>query len=336
MRAREGDMIEAGGAIFDVKGLLHPPSKVVASLHFLSDLGGNRTKGSLSYRKIFQLSERQRLLKEKFPGYLVLDPVFGGEMCEVPAKDIERYYGPANRLQELRREGGSDHVEKLAVSFVELIKDASNITWRNLGISGSILAGLHTQRSDIDPVVYGSKNCRKVYEALKAMLQSREGPAKRYDAKGLRRLYASRSKDTIMSYGNFVRTESRKVLQGVISGRDYSIKLIKDWDEIADEYGSVRYSNAGYARIKARIADDSEAIFTPSCYHIENVELLDGQTAGPIEEIVSFRMRFCEQARKGEEIIAKGKVERVQKRRGEESFRLVVGSKKSDSIILAK
>lgn len=203
-----------------------------------------------------------------------------------------------------------------------------------MGISGSILVGLHTPLSDIDPVVYELKNCRKVYEALKAMLQSGEGLARPYDTEGLKKLYASRSKDTIVSFENFIRIESRKVLQGIISGRDYSMRLIKDWGEIADEYGSVRYSFAGCAKIKAKIADDAEAIFTPSCYRIENVEVLEGPNVRPIDEITSFRMRFCEQAKKGEEVIAQGKVERVQGRE-QETYRLMIGNKVSDFMILA-
>ena len=40
---REGDLIENNqNIIFDVKGLVHPPSKVIAFPRFIPDISGNR------------------------------------------------------------------------------------------------------------------------------------------------------------------------------------------------------------------------------------------------------------------------------------------------------
>ena len=42
-RAREGDYVETfDGHIFDVKGLVHPPRKVIAYLKYVPDLFGER------------------------------------------------------------------------------------------------------------------------------------------------------------------------------------------------------------------------------------------------------------------------------------------------------
>jgi len=65
------------------------------------------------------------------------------------------------------------------------------------------------------------------------------------------------------------------------------------------------------------------------------VKNLEGPRVEPIEEIVSFRGRFCEQARKGETVIAQGKVEKVQREENREHFRLLLGNKVSDHMILA-
>jgi predicted nucleotidyltransferase len=75
-------------------------------------------------------------------------------------------------------------------------------------------------------------------------------------------------------------------------------------------------------------------IFTPCCYKIEDVKLLDGTPVQTIEEIVSFRGRFCEQAKNGETVVAQGKVERVQKLGEREHYRLLLGNKTSDHMIL--
>jgi predicted nucleotidyltransferase len=91
----------------------------------------------------------------------------------------------------------------------------------------------------------------------------------------------------------------------------------------------------GHAKIKAEIEDDSEAIFSPCCYKIKNVSTREG-VRFPIEEIASFRGRFCEQARVGEVVIAQGKVEQVTDNKQRlEYFRLLLGNKPTDYMILA-
>jgi predicted nucleotidyltransferase len=124
-------------------------------------------------------------------------------------------------------------------------------------------------------------------------------------------------------------------MQGKFLGRDYFVRFVKDWNEVKEKYGDVRYVNVGNARIEATVADDSESVFTPCIYKIGNVQVLEGPSVGHIEEIASFRGRFCEQARIGEVIIAQGKVERVTNTiRKREYFRLLVGNKPSDYVIL--
>jgi len=209
------------------------------------------------------------------------------------------------------------------------------VPWSKLGISGSILVKLHTPTSDIDSIVYGSENCYKIYSALRSLLRDGESPVKPYSLKELKKLFDFRSKDTVTRFEDFVRTDSRKVLQGKFMGRDYFIRFVKEWNEIEEKYGTILYKPEGYAKIKAKVVDDSEAIFTPCSYKIENVEILEGTCVEPIEEIVSFRGRFCEQAKSGEMVIAQGKVERLQKEGEREYHRLLLGNKISDHMILA-
>jgi predicted nucleotidyltransferase len=125
-------------------------------------------------------------------------------------------------------------------------------------------------------------------------------------------------------------------MQGKFLGTDYFIRFVKNWNEINECYGDVQYKNVGAAEVNATVVDDSEAIFTPCVYNVDNTHILDGPQVGHIEKIVSFRGRFCEQARVGEAVIARGKLERViDKRRGLEYFRLLLGNKPSDFMILA-
>ena len=334
-KAREGDFIETfEGLIFDVKGLMHPPNRIIAFLRYFPDEKGERKKEGTSYSKIYSLSKRYALLKERHPQYLVYNPVFDETLCEVSVDAVQKHYKPIEKLRQLRSSNSLDMLESLGLQLAKLLKETANISWDVIGISGSIMVRLHTQGSDVDPIVYGSENCRKVYSALKNLLSEKQRPVKSYTQKELKALFDFRSKDTIMSYEDFVRSESRKVIQGKFLHKDYFIRFVKDWSEIREKYGDVHYVNVGYARIKATVVDDSESIFTPCIYKISDVHVLEGEKSEPIKEIASFRGRFCEQARNGEVVIAQGKVEQViHNRQKHEYFRLLLGNKPSDHFV---
>lgn len=338
MRTREGDLVEnAQGLVFDVKGLVHPPSRVIAFVRYFFDERGERRKNGTTYDKVYSLSKRFALLKERFPQYLAYDPVFDETLCEVPISDIKKHYDPAAKLQELRDSGGLDELERKALQLAELLKQAANVPWASVGISGSILVGLHVPKSDIDPIVYGSENCRKAYSALDEFLKDANSPFGSYNRDELKALFDFRSKDTTMSLEDFVRTDSRKVIQGKFMGTDYFVRFVKDWDEVGEKYGDVQYKNVGYAKVRATIADDSESIFTPCTYRVENAAILEGSGIQSIQEIASFRGRFCEHARTGEKVIAQGKVEHVtDRRRDREYFRLLIGNKPSDYMVIER
>ncbi len=337
MKAREGDILrDLDGIIFDVKGLVHPPNKVIAFPRFIPDPRGNRVREEVAYRKVYSMSARFKFLEQNFPQFIVYDSIFDEKLCEIPLENVKHHYKPVNRLRELRHCNRLDSLEKDALSFLELVKERANMPWSKIGISGSLLVKLHTPSSDIDPIIYGGENCRKVYEALKSLMQDSKSHVKAYAIEDLQKLFEFRVEDTKVSFKDFVRTEPRKVLQGKFKDRDYFMRFVKDWREIREEYGTIQYRNVGYARIKAEIADDSEAIFTPCNYKLKNVEILDGTSMCPIEEIASFRGRFCEQARTSETVIAQGKVERVMDdRQNREHFRLLLGNQPSDYMVLA-
>jgi hypothetical protein len=336
MRAREGDLIEtAEGLIFDVKGLVHPPVRIFAFPRYFQTAKGERRRGETAYGKVYSLLERRKMLEKRFPRYLVRDFVLDETLCEVPMADIVKHYDPVEKLQTLRASANLGSLERKAVQLAELLKERASVPWNSIGISGSILVGLHTTSSDIDPVVYGSDNCRKVHSALREFLKDEASPFKPYTQEDLKALFDFRSKDTVVLFEDFVRTESRKAQQGKFMGKNYFIRFVKDWNEITERYDDVSYRNVGYAKIEAAIADDSESIFTPCRYVVENVKVVEGLKLEPIAEIASFRGRFCEQAKRGETVIAQGKVERVSDRvQDREHCRLLLGNRPEDYMVL--
>jgi predicted nucleotidyltransferase len=337
MEFREGDLIESkDNIVFDVKGLVHPPNRVVAFIRYVPDSNGNRERDGKRYSKFYALSKRYDLLKREYPQYLVSDPVFNTLLCEVPVEDVKQHYQPAQGLQNLRNRNNLDDTEKTALQFMEVLKENARVPWSKLGVSGSILVNLHESSSDIDLIVYGSETGYRVQAAMKELLEDENSPFEAYDLDGLRELFDFRSKDTNVSFEDFVRTDSRKISHGKFRGKHFFIRFVKDLDEISEQYGSIIYTPEGNARIKATVVDDSESLFTPCSYKLANVEILEGAKVEPIEEIVSFRGRFCEHARSGEVVVAEGKVERVHQEGKDDHFRLLLGSKPSDHMILVR
>ena len=227
-------------------------------------------------------------------------------------------------------------LEDKALLLAQTLKAEANIPWSSIGISGSIMAGLTTEKSDIDPLVYGVENCRKAYVALQKLLKKEDSGFKPYTQTELQELFDFRSKDTQMSFEDFVLVESRKAFQGKFMGTDYFIRFVKDWNEINEQYGDVCFKNSGYAKITAKIADSTDSLFTPCTYKLKEVHVVEGPKLAANKEIVSFRGRFCEQAANGEEIEAQGKVELVtNKKSGGEHYRLILGNKPSDYMVLS-
>lgn len=336
MKAREGDLIKTKSqVVFDVKGLVHPPNRVIAFPRFIPSPQGTRQGKDALYGKVYNLGDRFKYLQENHPELVVFDPVFGETMCEVPVDQIIEHYQPPEKIGSLRTAKNLNIIESKALQLATTLKEKSGIPWSAIGISGSIMAGLTNEKSDIDPLVYGMENSRKAYAALKELRKTEGSGFKPYSKTELQTLFDFRSKDTEMSFEDFETVESRKAFQGMFMGTDYFIRFVKDWNETNEQYGDVCYKNSGYAKIIANIADSSDALFTPCTYKLKDVSIVEGPKLTRITEIVSFRGRFCEQAAVDEKIEAQGKVELVtNKNTSNEYYRLIIGSKPSDYMVL--
>jgi predicted nucleotidyltransferase len=337
MRAREGDLIKTeNNVVFDVKGLIHPAGKIIAFPRFVPSPMGTRHGKDSTYGKVYSLNDRFKWLQENMPDLIVFDEVFGETMCEVPINQIAEHFKPEEKLWSLRSAKDLTVLESKALQLAQTLKAETNIPWSSIGVSGSIMAGLTTEKSDIDPLMYGAENCRKAYVALQKRLSKSDSWFKPYNSAELQELFDFRSKDTQMSFEDFVLVESRKAFQGKFMGTDYFIRFVKDWNEISEQYGDVCFKNSGYAKIKAKILDNADSLFTPCTYKLTDVQVVEGPKLKPIQEIVSFRGRFCEQANNGEAIEAQGKVEHVTKKKnGAEYYRLILGNKPSDYMVLS-
>jgi uncharacterized protein len=345
----EGYYLETRDRLFfAVKGFEHPADRVIAVLRYAPDPEkGDRMKGAVPYRRFYHFPEQEQFLQAFYPEYLAYLLHFQARLQSVPRSMIRRVYDPRVRLQELMRARAIETLEQDAADFAGILQSQADVPWSAIGITGSLLIGLHTGSSDLDIVAFGTENCLKIHRALRKLLgnQSRAaGPGdlpspvvqevRPLNAAGVRELYAQRIPDTRMDFLDFVRAENNKVNQGQFRSRTYFIRFVKDAHEACGTEGSFCYSPVGRVKISASIADDGEAIFTPCRYKLVHVRSLEGPSIPQLNEIVSFRGRFCEQARTGDQVIASGTLERVQSSRGDAWHRLLLGNSPEDSMVV--
>jgi predicted nucleotidyltransferase len=322
------------GLFFSVKGLEHPPDRTIGVLRYAPDpVKGDRKKEGKTYRRLYRFDEQELLIRNTFPQYLKYDPVFQTTLQSVPKSMIRRIYDPRRRLQELASAPAESAIEQDAFTLLALLQEKADVPASALGITGSLLIGLHTKGSDLDVVAFGKENCQKVHQALRGMLDDPHGEElSTLDARGMEDLFAQRAMDTRMEFHEFIRMEKRKVNQGRFRKRTYFIRFVKEAHEADSVYGQRIYMPLGKARIEALIADDGDSIFTPCTYRLSKARILDGPEVPDIREIISFRGRFCEQARKGEIVSAAGMLERVENSQGIVHYRLLLGNSPEDTL----
>lgn len=323
------------GLFFAVKGLEHPPGRRIAVVRYVPDpVSGDRHKGAMAYRRLYHFSEQEETLRAQYPRFLAFDPAFRLRLQSVPLSAVAQVHDPRRKYREMAGGCAAEGIEADACGFLDLLRREAHVPASDLGITGSLLVGLHTRDSDLDLVVFGSGSCAKVHGAMRRILDgSRGGELRRLDADGMAALHEQRDADTRMDYDVFLALEKRKVNQGRFRQRPYFVRFVPKAHEVGPGYGHLRYSPQGRTVIDASVVDDREAIFTPCRYGISGVRILEGPSVGDLNEIVSFRGRFCEQARAGESVRATGTLERVETATGSVHHRLLLGNAPEDSLV---
>jgi len=109
---------------------------------------------------------------------------------------------------------------------------------------------------------------------------------------------------------------------GVYYGTYFSVHPVRTDAEITEEYGDLRYTQAGPVEGGAVIEDSSESIYLPAIYRVSEVELKG--LIVEVSEIASYEGLFCDMFEPGDVVEFRGALEHVTGRR---SFdRVVVGS----------
>lgn len=304
-RLIEGDYIETSeGLLFTVKGLFHPEGWVIAYLRYVPDANGDRSRGGKRYRRFYDMEETTELLQRLHPIYVGRVDSLGLTLQTVPWDRIAKVYKPRERLQALMAHPRTE-LEKSVTTFTYALSSESRVPLEQFGVSGSILIGLASPRSDIDLIVYGIELGRKVYEALRR-LREKKGWIVPYDERTVEGIVKARWGDTGLDLDKLRSIEMGKILHGLVYGIDYFMRLVKRPEEMEAERAS---RPLGKVRLRAVVIGASDSIFTPCTYHVKDCVPLDAFFRYEVSELVSFRGKFTEQAGEGDAVEARGTLE---------------------------
>ncbi|MGC9517858.1 MAG: hypothetical protein ACP5C3_09215 [Methanomicrobiales archaeon] len=322
MIARTRDFIHTKDDLyFATTAYLHPKDRILSFLRYIPDPNGERSKNNRKYSKV-DSKQAYEFLKKEFPDYIFDCENTGVIMMGVPCHDIKEIIRPQKRLHEIMNSEIDVELLEKVVKIADTFHEYGSISYADMGISGSILPGLYDkENSDIDFVIYGLENHRTAMNVFGKLKDKRifNSIGEEY----WERLYEKRIKDSSLSMEEFKWYEKRKNNRGIIDGTLFDILATRKWDEISGKYGEIKYEPQGISKITCKVTDSLASFDNPATYKVENVEILEGPVVD-ISEVASFTHTYAGQAREGEEIIVRGKLEKVIG--NNVSYRVVVGT----------
>jgi len=230
-------------------------------------------------------------------------------------------------------------LEENSLKICKLFISEGCIPEDSIGITGSSMIELSNVNSDIDLVIYGTEISIEFQEKLRKILNN-NGSCRKYNLKEFHSHYNWRVGGSNIPFDEFLKTEQRKLHQGVFNGFEFFIRYIKSPDDWKGSFYDYKYRNCGRIKLKAEISDDTDSIFTPATYKINVKKILESEMPSNelksynITEINSFRGRFCEQAIKGETIFVEGKLEKVNFQDKEMYLRVILNDQKRDKMLV--
>jgi predicted nucleotidyltransferase len=263
-------------------------------LRYIPDETGERVSERGRYKKL-DFDEAYEFLRTHRPEYVK-------DVHVVPKGDIKEILRPEQWLPVI-----AEREEKVNTIY-ELLR--AHIPGARIGITGSFLCGLNGEKSDLDFVIYGLKHFNKAREVITDA--GERGLTAELKEEMWRYIYQKRKPE--LSYEEFVAHELRKNHRGAIGNTYFDILYVRDSDELQqlDRRNYEKGEKAGYKLIRAGVKDASFSFDSPAIYELEHPE---------INKILSFTHTYAGQALAGEEIEARGVVEKT-----EHETRLVVGT----------
>lgn len=327
-KPKDRDFIETlEGLLFCVVGYQHPPDKFIAYLKYSPAASGPWQRSGTAYHRELAFYHAHQValtiaeLEQQYPQYVHDSSVWDMRFSMVPTGRVHTYYTPEARLAELMARP-LDPLEQATVSVIEEIQRATAIPLSALGVTGSILLGIHSPAfSDIDLTVYGRENAQRLRDVMTGLDLAGASPMdSAYVAEWCRGVVKHHG----LSYAQAHWLISRRWNFVYFGQGHHTISLhpTRADHEITEAYGEHSYRDVGVARLTATLTAAHDAIFLPAIYQIAAVNFLEGPQV-EIGEICAYEGLFAQIGDAGQRVEARGKLERID---NSPLHRLVIGS----------
>ena len=273
--------------IFAVADYCHDEG-VRSILRYVPDPNGSR--GVLKKYRKFDFDDSFTFMKTARPEWVK-------DVHVIPWENVKHILAPDKRLPIIMKE----HLK--VRDIVKTLK--RGVKQDKMGVTGSLLAGLQNETSDIDFIVYGSSwfTARDIL----ARAKEKKDPITEISEEMWHEIYNKRRPE--LSFDEFLVHERRKGNRGMVDGTYFDLLYVRDWGDITPCQRGV---DIAAATIEAAVTNADFSFDSPAIYKIDHPE---------INYVLSYTHTYAGQALVGEMIEARGMVEALG-----DIKRLVVGT----------
>jgi predicted nucleotidyltransferase len=310
--------------IFYTFGCEHPPNRVLAFLKYIPSkfkshfplqflsrrwrLGETELVRPTQLYTAFNLQTILEAFRRDFPDHMYSCPLREKRLVAPLRSLIERVYAPNKCLQKLIQQKKRDRLEKMTIELATLLSTASNIPLEDFGVHGSIALNMHTDKSDIDLVVYGAQNFRRLEKTVDQLVDERK-----------------------LEYNHSHPLDKFRKHRLKFEAKNFVYTAVRKPEEVTSKYGDHRFSQVRPVAFSCTVTDDSQTMFRPASYRITDYNPPDPSSEIPKDQepstVVSMIGLYRNVATKGEKIEVSGILERVEHMKtGNVRFQVVVGS----------
>jgi predicted nucleotidyltransferase len=314
--------------VFNVFGYEHPKDRVFAFLKYIPakfktmfnvsflkrtwNYGDTRLFRAESLYTAQNYNAFLETFQKNFPDYVYFCPFREKHVISAPLDSIRRVFVPRECLRLITDLKIKDSLQKMTLDFIDLVSSESGVAFEDFGVHGSVALNMHTNKSDIDVVVYGSQNFRKLEHAVSKLVKSGK-----------------------LSYRFNNRIDAARRFKGQYKGKIFMYNAVRTPEEIDVKYGAFKYSPVTPVAFTCTVKDDCEAMFRPAVYDIENYKPVNPASELSRNKIpqlmVSMIGCYRNVARKGDGLQVSGMLEQVENLETSKThYQVVVGTGTSE------
>lgn len=240
------------------------------------------SKNGIFYERLVKVYSAQAV--REHTAWSLYVPFFDTDVPCIPVREIAALLDPVARSIELLSVV-KDDLEKIAL---EMLLDISSSTGVIPGVTGSILPGIHNPLlSDVDLVVYGSAESRRVVEYL----EENKGTYEPFSEERLK----TWAQNIALSTGLTMREAMmfyRNWRRGVYRGREYSV-VFND-GVYRDVLLLPGFKSIGLVEVIAEISGDLSALNYPSRARVLSYRVVKSPVKVPYDltEVISYEALY--------------------------------------------